>query len=815
MAEGNPLNRYEFAGRGAYDPRIVEDYIERAAIARGMDPEIALRVARSEGLRGYVGDEGSSFGPFQLHYGNVAGGGNRVSGLGDVFTQQTGLDARDPTTWRHQVDFSLDQAAKGGWGPWHGWKGSQWAGIPGDHKTPQMYETGRFVPQAEPIRYAGMREPLGPGMMSSAPIAYAEAPAQPFFPSLKQPAAQQLTPQHFFEGGELPTQEPAPVVQQQPIQVQPTQPAEYTLQDVFSGKEAPTAAAPVAAPSAAPVASPAATQVQGEVQAAPGGDWGAGKEFVRGAISGLTGGAGDVTKAAATIEALRGGFSDFGARRRQIIEREEAARRTYEQENPMMAMVASGLGAGIGTVAPMGLAAKGLGMAGRAVAQAAPRLAPAIEVAGTQLAGKGTLLGGAPSQALQGAAYGAGEAALTQQLVPEEERGLKSIGYGALGGGVVGGALGATLGKVGKSFTAEIPQERKELAKMARDKFGLDLHVAQVASDPKVTKLYEEVVPNIIQTKQLRQWNEKVAEKLGMKGEAFTGTNVDNAMDKYGSNIAKFVTGETTRLDKPFQQTYNPYMRRLLARDGTGLSASDPLRQHLLDFHNELLSDLSGATQIKGEMLQNYIKRGGRIDRKFPFNAQDPLNKQVAHDIREMFIDAFERSAPQKLLDDKKFRETREIYKGLAAVKSLVGQGDVGVINPRALLKKVQQRNIKGELSELARIGQYMPELGTAGAAKGGSRIFDRAELFKEFGGLASGAISQYAGIPYGYALAGAAAAHAARRGLQAGLMPINVLNRMAMEGTPMFQGLQQIGNVLTGAGAAGAAGAGSMERGR
>lgn len=804
MAEGNPLNRYEFAGRGAYDPRIVEDYIARAAMARGMDPEIALRVARSEGLRGYVGDEGSSFGPFQLHYGNVAGGGNRVSGLGDVFTQQTGLDARDPSTWRHQVDFSLDQAAKGGWSPWHGWKGSQWAGIPGDHKAAQLYETGRFVPQAEPIQYAGMRPPPGQEVFSDQPMAYAEAPPPPFFPSLKQ--APQVTPQHFFEGGEIPGQE-APPAQQQPIQVQPTQPAEYTLQDVFSGKEAPapTAAAPA----------PAATQVQGEVQAAPGGDWGFAKEFIRGGISGLTGGVGDVTKAAATVEALRGGFSDFGARRRQIIEREEAARKAYEQENPMAAMVASGLGAGVGTLAPMGAVTGALGMGAKAAAAAAPRLAPAIEAVGTQLAGKGTLLGGAPSQALQGAAYGAGEAALTQKLVPEEERGLKSIGYGALGGGAVGGVLGATLGQVGKSFTSYIPQERKDLAKMARDKFGLDLHVAQVAEDPKVKQLYEEVVPNSVQTAQIKKWNEKVAEKLGMKGEAFTGTNVDNAMDKYGSNISKFVTGETTKLDKPFQQTYNPYMRRLLARDGTGLSASDPLRQHLRDFHNELLSDLSGGLQMKGEMLQNYIKRGGRIDRKFPFSGQDPLNKQVAHDLREMFIDAFERSAPQKILDDKKFRETREIYKGLAAVKSLVGQGDVGVINPKALLKKVERRGIKGELSELARIGQYMPESGVTGAAKGGSKFFDKRSLYEGLTGIAATAGSQYLGVPYGYALAGAAATDMARRGVQAGMMPINVLNRMAMEGTPMFQLLQQSGNVLTGAGAAGAAGAGSMESGR
>ncbi len=102
------------------DPTEAEAYIRQSAAKRGIDPDTAVRVARSEGLSTYIGDEGSSFGPFQLHYGGIAGGGNAVGGLGDEFTKVTGLHARDPSTWKAQVDFSLDQAAKGGWGPWHG-----------------------------------------------------------------------------------------------------------------------------------------------------------------------------------------------------------------------------------------------------------------------------------------------------------------------------------------------------------------------------------------------------------------------------------------------------------------------------------------------------------------------------------------------------------------------------------------------------------------------------------------------------------------------------------------------------------------------
>lgn len=98
----------------------VAEYINQRAPQMGVDPRVANRVFTQGEYGGkYVGDQGSSFGPTQLHYGGMAPGGNRVAGLGDEFTKATGLDARDPSTWREQIDFSLGQAAKGGWGPWH------------------------------------------------------------------------------------------------------------------------------------------------------------------------------------------------------------------------------------------------------------------------------------------------------------------------------------------------------------------------------------------------------------------------------------------------------------------------------------------------------------------------------------------------------------------------------------------------------------------------------------------------------------------------------------------------------------------------
>jgi len=115
-AVGTAIGR-SVSGRGE-----VEEYVRQAAVARGIDPDVAVRVFNAEsGLNpAAVGDRGTSFGVPQLHYGG---------GLGDAFTAKTGKHASDPSTWKSQVDFALDQAARGGWGPWHAWKGAPFAGI--------------------------------------------------------------------------------------------------------------------------------------------------------------------------------------------------------------------------------------------------------------------------------------------------------------------------------------------------------------------------------------------------------------------------------------------------------------------------------------------------------------------------------------------------------------------------------------------------------------------------------------------------------------------------------------------------------------
>jgi hypothetical protein len=109
----------------------VADMIRKSAIQRGIDPETAVAIAKSEGLNTYRSsasgkkwgmDREPSYGPFQLLVGKGTGG---PEGLGDRFKAATGIDPatdRTAASIQKQIDFALDEAKKKGWGQWYGRK---------------------------------------------------------------------------------------------------------------------------------------------------------------------------------------------------------------------------------------------------------------------------------------------------------------------------------------------------------------------------------------------------------------------------------------------------------------------------------------------------------------------------------------------------------------------------------------------------------------------------------------------------------------------------------------------------------------------
>jgi len=109
----------------ALDEKQLEAMIRNSAKQRGIDPDVAVRVWRSEGGTDYqsnvprrgVGSESgreASYGPFQLYTGG---------GLGNEYEEKYGVDLRKdntPAGIQRQIDFALDKAVTTGWEPWKG-----------------------------------------------------------------------------------------------------------------------------------------------------------------------------------------------------------------------------------------------------------------------------------------------------------------------------------------------------------------------------------------------------------------------------------------------------------------------------------------------------------------------------------------------------------------------------------------------------------------------------------------------------------------------------------------------------------------------
>ncbi|MFQ6183658.1 hypothetical protein ACLMJV_17145 [Sinorhizobium meliloti] len=169
----------------------LEEYIRYAAAQRGIDPDIAVRVAKSEGglndpvrqsLVKKNGRQEPSYGPFQL----LVGGGDTgfPAGLGNDFMQATGKDPRNPSHAQAAIDFALDTAARDGWGRWYGAKAAgldKFAGIGGrpagnQGPAPSLYAGMADGPKGQEMYPRSSPGPVPGAMIASAPASSASPP---------------------------------------------------------------------------------------------------------------------------------------------------------------------------------------------------------------------------------------------------------------------------------------------------------------------------------------------------------------------------------------------------------------------------------------------------------------------------------------------------------------------------------------------------------------------------------------------------------------------------------------------------------------
>jgi hypothetical protein len=81
-----------------------EQFIRSESAKRGLDPDVMVKVAKSEGFDKFLGDNGTSGSAFQLH---VTPGG-RGNAVGDQFVKATGKSPLDPANEALAIQFALD-----------------------------------------------------------------------------------------------------------------------------------------------------------------------------------------------------------------------------------------------------------------------------------------------------------------------------------------------------------------------------------------------------------------------------------------------------------------------------------------------------------------------------------------------------------------------------------------------------------------------------------------------------------------------------------------------------------------------------------
>lgn len=156
-----------------------EVFLREAASLRGISPDVAVRVANTEGglteparLGDFSGPpwySGKSWWMLQAHYGGIGtpyAAWGHTAGMGNGFTALTGWQPGDPAAWRDACRYCLNRARTGGWSAWYGAASvgiTQFMGIDRQHQfDPNTevwdYETGQ-PPLLPTIRYEPSEPP--------------------------------------------------------------------------------------------------------------------------------------------------------------------------------------------------------------------------------------------------------------------------------------------------------------------------------------------------------------------------------------------------------------------------------------------------------------------------------------------------------------------------------------------------------------------------------------------------------------------------------------------------------------------------------
>lgn len=404
------------------------------------------------------------------------------------------------------------------------------------------------------------------------------------------------------------------------------------------------------------------------------------------------------------------------------------------------------------------------------VLKAAPAAGKLLGVTGNSMLGR-TVAGG-----LSGAALGAGDAAVRSGGDPTAIKEGAIIG-GALGAGApaAGKAIGATVNKL---VGGVVPKRVAELAKLARDKYGVDITPGQLSTNPSI-KFLDSVVNRLplsggtaAKEVQQRAFNKAVANSFGETAEELSPEVMASAKSRIGQTFES--VAERTPQIRADQNLVDDFAR--IAGE-----AEQTLAPGEIAVLNKQLDNVMGKFAddvIDGRTYQALTRKGSPLDRAQQSN--DPNIRFYAGQIREALDGALERSAPADVLEDLQL--ARRQWKAMKTVEPLAEKGATGDVSP-ALLMNAARQSYGGmaygqgsDLVDLARIGQqFLKEAPSSGTAE--RTWMHNLLIGGGAGGGAAGLALNPGAIPF--AVGGALGSAALARGTAALLRNKTIANRM------------------------------------
>jgi hypothetical protein len=353
----------------------------------------------------------------------------------------------------------------------------------------------------------------------------------------------------------------------------------------------------------------------------------------------------------------------------------------------------------------------------------------------------GNFLGRAAGRAVQGGVgggvFGAATSGGSDQPVGD------SITSGAKAGAVLGPALGV-VGDAAGAAIGRVSPEVAQLAKLARDQYGIPLSAPQISTNSMV-KIASDQLGKMpfsgaapAQAATQKAWQKAVISQMGENADTASPQVMSRAASRIGQVFDDVASRTNVKVDTPMLNDL-AIVEANARKSPLGSEGQSAIKAQI---DNVMDTAAKGNGTITGDAYQQLTHAGSPLQRAE--QAGDPNVRFYAGQVRDALDSAFQRSAASG--DQAALTQARSQYRSMKTIEDMAEKSPDGNLSPSLLMGAVRSQSSKfdgstsgmaytggGPLGDLARIGQQFlkpqPNSGTADRLLANSLVGNGAGL--------------------------------------------------------------------------------------